>query len=204
MPAPSEVLAGLHAVANDWRGLAVAWHLAAAALVLALWRGWRPCASWLGWLLALPLASVAALALATAGNPFNALVFAALAAGSIAAVARRREPVAVASPTAVAAGLAMAAFGWVYPHFLDAPPAVYLVAAPMGLVPCPTLAAVIGGGLALGGLGSRAWSRVVGGAGLFYGGVGVLVLGVRIDAVLLAGAAALLLLRPPAPAASRQ
>jgi hypothetical protein len=199
MPSPGEILAGLHAVANDWRWLAAAWHLAAAVLLLALWRGWRPRASLLGWFLALPLASVAALALAAAGNPFNALVFGALAVASAAAVARRQARVVVAPRGTLAAGLAMIAFGWGYPHFLDAPLA-YLVAAPMGLIPCPTLSAVIGFGLVLGGLGSRAWSWLLGGAGMLYGVVGVLVLGVRIDGVLFVGAASLLLTWLPAPA----
>jgi len=36
-------------------------------------------------------------------------------------------------------------FAWFYPHFLESrSPALYAVASPMGVIPCTTLAAVIG------------------------------------------------------------
>lgn len=39
----------------------------------------------------------------------------------------------------------MLAIGWIYPHFLDGPAVDYLHAAPVGLVPCPTLAVATDG-----------------------------------------------------------
>ena len=194
MPSPGEILEGLAAVANDWLALAIAWHVVAAALLGALLAGWRPTRAVLGAMLATPLLSVAALAFSM-GNPFNGAVFGLLSVASGAlTLARRRVPNS-GSRLVTALGLAMIGFGWCYPHFLEADAALYLIAAPMGLVPCPTLAAVIGFGLLRNGLESRAWSWLVAGASLFYGIFGVFRLGVWLDIGLLAGAVALLL--PP-------
>jgi len=66
-------------------------------------------------------------------------------------------------------------------------PAVFVLRA-RGSRPCPTLSIVIGLALVLGGLGSRAWSVVVGATGIFYGIFGAAHLGVRLDWVLLLGA----------------
>jgi len=85
-------------------------------------------------------------------------------------------------------------FGWVYPHFLEVPTLAYLVAAPVGVVPCPTLALVGGLALLFGGLQSRAVSGILGAASLFYALFGDLRLGVWMDLGLLVGAIALLVL----------
>jgi hypothetical protein len=91
-------------------------------------------------------------------------------------------------------GAILFGFGWVYPHFLQTPSiAPYLYASPLGLIPCPTLAAVTGIGLMTAGFGSLPWMLVIGAAGAFYGVVGALLLGVSLDWVLLAGAALMLL-----------
>jgi len=85
-----------------------------------------------------------------------------------AAIAWERAARGPAATTAL--GVAMIAFGWLYPHFLTFGPVTrYLVAAPMGLIPCPTLSLVIGFALLAGGLSSRAWSIVLAVVGLFYG-----------------------------------
>jgi hypothetical protein len=99
-------------------------------------------------------------------------------------------------PWTAASGAALVAFAWVYPHFLDGPAIVYLVAAPLGVIPCPTLIAITGLALLGDGLGSRAWSLVLAGAGLFYGVIGVLWLGVTIDVVLVAGSLLLVAAQP--------
>lgn len=59
----------------------------------------------------------------------------------------------------------------------------------MGLIPCPTLSAIIGMTVVFGGLGSRSWSTVLAALAVFYGVYGAAVLGVTIDWVLAAGAA---------------
>jgi hypothetical protein len=81
------------------------------------------------------------------------------------------------------------AFGWGYPHFLETDRwMMYAYGAPLGVLPCPTLSAVIGATLILGLLGSAMWSITLATTGLVYGAVGVFVLGVQLDYALLAGA----------------
>lgn len=191
MPSAAEVNASLTALANGWVALAVAWHALIVVAALALAGGWQPPRRWFGALLALPLASVSALAW-WAGNPFNGTVFGAAASvlGLLAwrlhgAVQVRRD-----APSLVAA-VALLGFGLVYPHFLVEGPAWrYLYAAPTGVVPCPTLAVVIGLAWLVDGLGARAWTRTLAALGVGYGGLGVFWLQVPLDAGLLVGALA--------------
>lgn len=192
MPTGEQILAGLENIANQWKWLAVFWHVYLGGIMLMLIIGKRPSARLTGLLLVMPLFSVSGLAWSI-GNPFNGTVFAlvGLAAGVI-ALKLLREPVAVAPVWAVVTGGMLSGFGWVYPHFLsDARWWMYLYAAPVGLVPCPTLAVVIGLGLVVSGLNSRAWMLVIGIAGLCYGVFGAWRLAVTIDWVLFAGAAVL-------------
>jgi hypothetical protein len=192
MPTPERILAGLTAVANEAFPLAVAWHAVVLAATIFLLAGWRPSRRLAGALLAAPLTSVSALAFAF-GNPFNGAVFALLFV-LLVVVARRFPggPVAPAAAWTVALGAAMIVFSWVYPHFLRSASALtYLIGAPMGLIPCPTLSLVIGFSLVAGGLAGRAWAAVLAVVGGFYGLFGVVRLLVGIDLVLAAGAFAL-------------
>jgi hypothetical protein len=192
MPTPTEILTGLSLIANRYWPIALAFHLAVAALCLAAWRGWRPPNLTVARLLLVPVLSVAGFA-ALAGNPFNAAVFLILAIAL--AVATRRITAAVAtagSAWSAVAGLVMVLFGLLYPHFLARGSVLaYLYAAPTGLLPCPTLSLVIGVTLLFGGLGSWAWSGPLVAAGLFYGVLGALRLGVLLDGFLVAGSLAL-------------
>lgn len=72
------ILAGLTAIANDWRGLAIAWHVVLAVVLLLLATGWRLSTRVLGHLLVMPLLSVSLLAWLS-GSLFNGTTFAALA-----------------------------------------------------------------------------------------------------------------------------
>jgi len=188
MPTPEQILAGLTEIANQWRAMAIAWHVCFAVLAVGIALGARPPKRIAAILLALPLFSVSALAWAQA-NPFNGTFFG-LAAIALVAVAIRlpHDRIRVASNWAVMAGALMFVFGWGYPHFLDATSWVpYLYSAPTGLIPCPTLSIVIGMALILDGLGSRAWSLVLAATGAFYGVFGAARLGVTIDWVLFVG-----------------
>jgi hypothetical protein len=188
MPSPDEILFGLTSIANEWRDVAIAWHVGLAVALLALLAGWRPSIRIAGYLLASSFVSVATAAFAS-GNPFNGLVFAVLSLILI-SIARRlpQEPVFVAEPRVVMAGALLVAFGAVYPHFLETDNwATYAYAAPLGLIPCPTLSATMGASLAFGLFHSRRWAFTLAAAGGVYGGVGVFVLGVTLDCVLLAG-----------------
>ena len=189
MPTPEQILAGLHQIANQWQLLAVFWHLYFAVLLISFALGWRPSKRVVGILLGLPFLSVSVLAW-MAANPFNGAVFAIVGlALLLIAVRLPDEPVRLAPMWAIGAGTLMFLFGWLYPHFLDTWSFVpYLYAAPMGLIPCPTLSIVIGVSLMVNALDSRAWSLVLGATGIFYGLFGALRLGVTIDLVLLVGA----------------
>ena len=189
MPSSADILAGLRAVATDWQAVAIAWHVAVAAFLASLFLGWRPGRRQAGILLAAPLASVSVLGW-LAGDPFNGAVFAAITVALVAvALGLPSAPVSVGPPWAVMAGGFLTAFGWAYPHFLEGASWVtYLYAAPLGLIPCPTLSGVVGVALVADGLGSRAWALIVAAGAVGYGLIGAFRLGVVIDAILLAGA----------------
>jgi hypothetical protein len=192
MPTVTEILAGVTALATQAIAAAIAWHVVLAAVLVALALGWRPSQRTAGALLALPVASVAVAALAS-GNPFNGIVCAAAAVAMVALALRgAREPVSRGPWWLWTVGAALLAYGWVYPHFLEARalenPTIYLYAAPFGLLPCPTLSVVIGLALLGGGVGLRGFRLALAGFGVFYGLFGVLRLGVLLDVGLLAGA----------------
>jgi hypothetical protein len=155
-------------------------------------------------LLTLPLASVAIAAFAL-GNPFNGVLFAiggitvlAFAAGSGA------EQIGPGPLWARNAGLLMIAVAWVYPHFLTGSHLAYLYAAPVGLVPCPTLAMAMGFVLLGAGSTARGWTLALAILGAFYGAFGVFRLGVPLDAVLIAGAITLIVIAIHAPIVERR
>lgn len=85
MPTSTDILAGLTAITNDWRGVAITWHVFLATALFGLLMGWRPSRHLVGVLLTAPLATVSTLAW-TAGNPFNGA--AALSLGLAALAAR--------------------------------------------------------------------------------------------------------------------
>lgn len=189
MPSSEDILNGLGEIARNWTYLAIFWHLYFGILVVALLTGYRISRRMVGILLAIPLLSVGMLAWANA-NPFNGTIFVLGAAALIVIGARlSRETSELASFPLRIVGALLFAFGWVYPHFLNPDSMLaYLYATPMGLIPCPTLSAVAGLTLMLGGLGSKSWTAVVGILGLFYGFYGAAILGVSIDWVLFVGA----------------
>lgn len=189
MPSTGQILDGLAAIANGWRGLAIIWHMVVGILLVLI--GTRRISEYaLGLALASMIASVSALAW-WSGNWFNATVFAALTSAMAWQSRRfRRHRACAVSGRWMVAGVTALAFGWVYPHFLvNAWIATYTYAAPMGLIPCPSLAAVIGISLIASLLNSPSWGLMIGATGLAYGVVGVARLGVGIDAWLIAAGA---------------
>ena len=182
MPSAETVLTGLATIANEWRWLAITWHVVAAVLFAALFTGWWPSTRVVGHLLIAPLLSVSLMAWLS-GNPFNGTVFAMLAATLVGAAARlSNAPVRLASRARVAAGIAFVVFGWTYAHFLRTDSwMTYLYASPFGLLPCPTLSVAIGMTLLFRNLRSRLWSMPLVVAGLLYAAVGVFRLGVALD-----------------------
>jgi hypothetical protein len=193
MPSSEALLGSLTTIANEWRMLAIVWHMALGASVVALIAGWRPSNRVAAYLLLTPLASVSAVAWAW-GNPFNGAVFAVLAALLVGIASRiSSHPVQMARPLLFVPAAMLMVFGWTYPHFLERNPwTAYLYAAPMGLLPCPTLATVIGATVMLDFLDSTRWTATVAIAGLVYGAIGVMELRVNLDYGLLTGAAVVL------------
>lgn len=189
MPNPGEIVSSLAEIARTWPLLALWWHLYFAVCVIALIAGFKPSRRLFGLAMVAPMLSVSALAW-LGSNPFNGTIFAFAAIVFIAVAARigvgnvRLAP----WPFVIAGGL-LFAFGWLYPHFIDAASILtYLYATPLGLIPCPTLSAIVGLTVMFGGLGSRPWSSTLGVLAAFYGIYGALVLEVEIDWVLAAGA----------------
>jgi hypothetical protein len=192
MPSSHQILAGLTAIAHGALPVAVGWHLVLLAAMVAVLIGVRPSKRLTGVFLAMPLLSVSVSAFVS-GNPFNGAACLGLSV-ILLLVALRFEGDSIELDVGWSStvGWAMIAFASLYPHFLDDRPAViYLVGAPMGVVPCPTLSLVVGASILFLGIEGRAWSLVVAAAGLVYGVVGVVRLGVRLDLVLIAGSAAL-------------
>ncbi|MGZ6142613.1 MAG: hypothetical protein ACXWLM_04700, partial [Myxococcales bacterium] len=128
-----------------------------------VWRG-RASERRVGTMLAVLLASVSGVGFAF-GNPFTGIVCGA-AALALAMMATRMSTadVRAGEPWWVIAGAGMIALGWAYPEFVDRPYG-FLYGSPLGLLPCPTLALMIGATLFLDGLGSRAWSLTLTAAG---------------------------------------
>lgn len=189
MPSSADILGGLATTANDWRGVAIVWHVFLGTLLLSLVLGWRPSRRLAGLLLATPAASVSALSWAS-GNPFNGTAFTALSLVLAAiAIGLPVRPVRLGARPLLVPGILLVGFGWAYPHFLQTNGwTSYLYAAPLGLLPCPTLSSIIGVSLIVDLLGSRLWGLVLTAVGVAYGLIGAFQLGVGIDLVLLAGA----------------
>ena len=190
--APEAILAGLTGIANNWRWLAIAWHIFLATLLVRLVAGWRPSSRLIGQLLIAPLLSVSLLAWLS-GNPFNGTAFGVLAAALLRAANRfSKASVQLHSPAWAAPGVALIMFGWVYPHFLKTDSwTTYLYASPFGLLPCPTLSVVIGVTVFFRECRPSLWSTALVVAGLLYGAMGVFGLGVALDWALLVAAAIL-------------
>jgi hypothetical protein len=189
MPSPAEILNGLTTISNEWRVVAVAWHVLLGVLTLTLAFGWRPTSRVMAACLISPLLSVSALAW-WSRNPFNGAILGLLAL-ILFALCRRLGPgrIEIGRRSYVIAGAVLIGFGWLYPHFLHTGSLVaYVYAAPLGLIPCPTLSAIVGMSLMMSPLRSSAWSAAVAAAGVFYGVIGVFYLGVAIDVVLIGGA----------------
>jgi hypothetical protein len=188
VPSSEAVLSWATSVANDWRWLAICWHVALGALLVAVMRS-RVSERLVARLLVLPIVSVAVLAWVS-WNPFNGLMFTVLAALLLGSTKYlRRSAVTGGSRGWLLAGGALIAFGWLYPHFLITDTwTAYAYASPFGLLPCPTLSVVVGVTLVCGGFRAVTWNAVVAAAGALYGAVGVFRLGVFLDVWLLAGA----------------
>jgi hypothetical protein len=193
MPTSEQILQGLTEAAIRFEFLAFFWHLVFLFLLVLIFSGKRPADRMIALILALPLTSVAMVALLTS-NPFNAIVFG-LAAVLMFIIAFKIQAAKSAFKWDFISifGILMIIYGWVYPHFLENPMLIrYLYASPLGLVPCPTLSLIIGFTLLFHGFNSKRWMLTLGIFGLFYAVVGIFRLKVLLDIGLLVGVMTLL------------
>ena len=143
MPSSAEILAGAAQAARESIAFAAAWHLAVLAAAIGLVRGLRPSRRRAALAIAILVFSPAWVAWRF-GNPFNSTVLAAVSGALFVLALRLGEaPVQSGAPWSRIAGLLLLALGWFYPHFLE-DRALYAVAAPLGVLPCPTLCAAAG------------------------------------------------------------
>jgi hypothetical protein len=188
MPSANQILSELNRITNESISIAILWHIYYA--VIALLFVARVCRSirLLGALLAMPVLSVGITAWIH-GNPFNGSLFTLVWVVLMAIVLRLpRQAVEFGPAWMVITGVLLFLFAWFYPHFLNASSVwMYYYATPVGVIPCPTLSASIGGSLIFSALFSRAWILTLAVMGLFYGLFGALVLGVRLDFILAIG-----------------
>jgi hypothetical protein len=203
VPTADAIRDDLTAIANEWRLLAVFWHAYVATLWLAIATRRGLSNRFISALLVPPLLSVSGLAWHS-NNPFNGALFAAVSV-ALGIVALRLPPAAIriASGPSMVAGLICLTFGWVYPHFVATTnPIWYLIAAPLGLLPCPTLSAISGLTLMVEPR-STTWMLTLASISFVYAAIGVFGLAVTIDIVLFAGAAALVAARRRGPIGQR-
>lgn len=181
MPTADAITRVLATMANELAWLAMAWHVAILGAVVAIVGGWRPSSRVACILLTAPIMSVAVASVAY-GNWFNAISFGLLAFVLAVAGERLPEPKIERGPAwAVAAGCASIVFGLAYPHFVEGSWIRAVAAAPVGVVPCPTLAFVAGAVIAAGRFRSRAIPLLLVLWVGFYSWFGVRQLGVTLD-----------------------
>ena len=185
MPTPEQITRLLATMASALAPLAIAWHVAIAAALIAVARGWRPSPRFACILLVAPLISVA-FASFVYGNAFNASSFLLLALlVAVLGEGLTHSRVERGPSWSTWLGIAAMTFGLVYPHFVDGPWYRVLAAAPIGVVPCPTLAFVAGAALLAGGFASRAIPALLAVWVAFYAWFGIVQLGVLLDVGLL-------------------
>ena len=187
---PAAILEQLASMSSVLAPVAAAWHVAIIAIAAAIVAGWRPTQLVFATLLLAPLVlSVASLALAF-GNAFNGASFALLALGMLVLGGRLSDERAVTRGPlwTTLLGGALILFGACYPHFVAGPWYLVPAAAPVGIVPCPTLAVLAGATLIANGGGSRAIPAMLAAWCAFYAGFGIVRLGVTIDVGLVVAA----------------
>ena len=144
MPTTADILTFLERISNDLIVVAVVFHLLILGFIITLATRWRPSKKIAGVLLSFALLSVPVIAWSY-GNPFNGGIFSVFFLLLIFfSFKLPKEQVTITNSWILFPAAAMILFGFFYPHFLHANPFIYLIAAPTGLIPCPTLSLVIG------------------------------------------------------------
>lgn len=194
MPSASEILKALTLLANKYMIAAIAWHAVLVLFLLLLFAKRKPSNHFAGYFLTLLFFSVSIFAWVV-GNLFNGILFLTAGAVLVFLTARRKADRVSINPNIWMRTIGTVIFlsGFFYPHFLEQGLWSYLYAAPVGLVPCPTLLTMTGFVLVFDTKQSKSWFVVLTVVDLFYGVFGVMKLNVYLDLILIAGAIALFL-----------
>ena len=180
MPTSQQILALLATVSSELGWLAILWHVVILAIVVALAAGCRPSLRIASLMLAAPVTSVAIASLAY-GNWFNGISFVLLASALVWLRPAPAARVTTGPAWLVSIGIGLVIFGLCYPEFVVGPSTRALYAAPVGLIPCPTLAVVAGFTLIAGGFGTRRYPVLLAVWTTFYALFGMFRLGVMLD-----------------------
>lgn len=192
---PNRLLESLFYIATRYQEFAIFWHLVIYLLLFFIIKQRRLPVVSLSLMIALLFFSVSAFAWQVK-NPFNLAAFIMLGVSLIAAsISLKRGSITFSSlQFSTITGIVSLLAGLFYPHFFGSDWIKYLYAAPVGLIPCPTL--LVAGGIVL--IFMRnvpAWRLIILLVfEMFYGTVGAFVLGVGMDYFLYITAAGLLYL----------
>ena len=190
MPSTDEILQSLTYLANNYKHIAIIWHLVMYSLLLFLVVSKEKLSNrFVGCFLTLPLLSVSFFAW-LANNPFSGMFFLVIAVilFIFSFAAESKQVVFNPSFSLRLAGIVILFFGMIYPHFLGPQFYIYLYAAPIGIIPCATLLMVTGFSLTFQLRQPLKWMLVLLAADLFYGVFGVFRLDVYLDILLLLAA----------------
>lgn len=190
MPSASEIIKALALLANKYTIVAIAWHAVFVLfLLLLLFAKRKPSNHFAGYFLTLPLFSASIFAWQI-GNLFNGILFLITGALLLFLTAKSNtDRVSVNSNIWLRTiGAIIFLSGFFYPHFLEQDLWSYLYAAPVGLVPCPTLLTITGLVLVFNTSQLKLWFVVLTLVDFFYGVFGVMKLNVYLDLILIAGA----------------
>lgn len=179
MPITDQILEALSTITDELTWLALGWPVAILIIAVALVAGWRPQLRTLGLLITAPVLSVFVVSISFA-SLFNAATFGLLAVVCTKLTRDRTERIQPGGWQLWTA-VALIAFGFVYPHFVDGAWYRSLYASPVGLVPCPTLAVVAGFALLARRSRMRALLAVLAVWTAFYALFGMFRLGVWLD-----------------------
>jgi len=194
MPSSDDILKSARFLANNYLYVAIVWHLLIYFfLFLCVFSRFQLSGSSLGSLVSLALLSVSFFAWQV-NNPVNGTVF--LSAGILLLFFSFKEKRGdlFYNPSFLlrATGIVVLFLGLIYPHFLGPQFLVYLYAAPIGILPCPTL--LIATGLSMIFVSGRSRKRLIVllMLDILYGLMGVFWLHVYLDIILLIASAGLL------------
>jgi len=183
VPATEEILRQLARATNELGALAIVWHVLVLVAALAMLSGRIPSR----YLTTLAIGLVLSVVIVSLGygNWFNGVSFLVLAV-ALTMSATDGGVALEMRPWQSLLGTALVVFGFIYSHFVEGAWYRPLYAAPIGVLPCPTLAMIAGYVLLTGAGGMRSVPVLLAIWTAFYAIFGIVKLGVFLDIGLVA------------------